>query len=81
MTEERYQSTDLYFNNFFHLLKAYQDLDQLFNDKVFKDFVMAEDKSIFTDLHVTGKVLLALLNFYRVMQKEGMDLKREYKAI
>lgn len=80
VTEKKFEDLYIYINNVFHLMDSYQKLNLYIGNQDFRDFLAKKHKDILIELYTTGKVILGLLNFIKVMQYEELALKsKPYK--
>ncbi|CAH6250567.1 hypothetical protein [Pantoea agglomerans] len=71
LSEGRYTSLDTYINNLALLKVAYRELEPLTSDPDFLLWLQQKDPTFLLEIALTGRVLMALQNFFRLASSEN----------
>ncbi|KDA93503.1 hypothetical protein [Pantoea agglomerans] len=71
LSEGRYTSLDTYINNLALLKVAYCELEPLTSDPDFLFWLQQKDPTFLLEIALTGRVLMALQNFFRLASSEN----------
>lgn len=71
LSEGRYISLDTYINNLALLKVAYRELEPLTSDPDFLFWLQQKDPTFLLEIALTGRVLMALQNFFRLASSEN----------
>ncbi|WNK63899.1 hypothetical protein RM152_07710 [Pantoea agglomerans] len=71
LSEGRYTSLDTYINNLALLKGAYRELEPLTSDPDFQFWLQQKDPTFLLEIALTGRVLMALQNFFRLASSEN----------
>ena len=71
LREGRYTSLDTYINNLALLKVAYREFEPLTSDPDFLFWLQQKDPTFLLEIALTGRVLMALQNFFRLASSEN----------